>query len=75
MAKGYYDLPDKTAESFYEENGTRWFRTGRNLFGRLRMRHQRHEESPISPKHLTWGLELAIIAPRRCKGIKNIALN
>jgi acyl-CoA synthetase (AMP-forming)/AMP-acid ligase II len=29
VAKGYYELPDKTAESFYEENGVRWFRTGR----------------------------------------------
>ena len=31
VAKGYYDLPDKTAESFYEEDGTRWFRTGQTF--------------------------------------------
>ena len=28
VANGYYNLPEKTAESFYEENGTKWFRTG-----------------------------------------------
>ena len=28
MARGYYKLPEKTAESFFEEHGIRWFRTG-----------------------------------------------
>ncbi|XP_037090567.1 long-chain-fatty-acid--CoA ligase 4-like [Pollicipes pollicipes] len=28
VAMGYYKLPEKTEESFYEENGCRWFRTG-----------------------------------------------
>ena len=28
MAGGYYKLPEKTAESFFEEHGIRWFRTG-----------------------------------------------
>ena len=28
IAKGYYQMPEKTKEEFYEENGTRWFRTG-----------------------------------------------
>jgi acyl-CoA synthetase (AMP-forming)/AMP-acid ligase II len=28
VANGYYNLTGKTAESFYEENGTKWFRTG-----------------------------------------------
>ncbi len=28
VANGYYNLPEKTAESFYEEDGTKWFRTG-----------------------------------------------
>ena len=29
VSKGYYKLPEKTAESFYVENGTQWFRTGK----------------------------------------------
>ncbi len=33
VANGYYNLPEKTAESFYEENGTKWFRTGKALCG------------------------------------------
>lgn len=29
VAKGYYEMPEKTAESFYQdEQGIRWFRTG-----------------------------------------------
>jgi len=28
VAAGYYNMPEKTAEDFYEENGKRWFRTG-----------------------------------------------
>ncbi|KAF0308413.1 Long-chain-fatty-acid--CoA ligase 4 [Amphibalanus amphitrite] len=28
VARGYYKLPEKTAESFFEEYGIRWFRTG-----------------------------------------------
>jgi long-chain acyl-CoA synthetase len=28
VAKGYYNLAEKTAESFYQENGTNWFKTG-----------------------------------------------
>ena len=28
VAVGYYEMPDKTAEEFREEAGTRWFRTG-----------------------------------------------
>ncbi len=28
VANGYYNLPEKTTESFYEEDGTKWFRTG-----------------------------------------------
>lgn len=28
VAMGYYNDPEKTAEEFYEEDGTRWFRTG-----------------------------------------------
>ena len=31
VANGYYNLPEKTAESFYEENGTKWFRTGKAI--------------------------------------------
>uniref|UniRef100_U5EWU9 long-chain-fatty-acid--CoA ligase n=1 Tax=Corethrella appendiculata TaxID=1370023 RepID=U5EWU9_9DIPT len=28
VSKGYYKLPGKTAEDFFEEDGKRWFRTG-----------------------------------------------
>ncbi len=28
IASGYYNMPDKTNEEFYEENGKRWFKTG-----------------------------------------------
>jgi long-chain acyl-CoA synthetase len=28
VAQGYYKLPGKTAEDFFEEDGKRWFRTG-----------------------------------------------
>ena len=28
IAKGYFKLPDKTAESFFQMDGRRWFRTG-----------------------------------------------
>lgn len=28
VSKGYYKLPEKTNEEFFEENGRRWFRTG-----------------------------------------------
>ena len=28
IAAGYFDMPEKTAEEFYEEGGKRWFRTG-----------------------------------------------
>lgn len=28
VSKGYYKLPGKTGEDFFEEDGQRWFRTG-----------------------------------------------
>jgi len=28
VGHGYYKMPEKTAEDFYEENGIRWFKTG-----------------------------------------------
>jgi len=28
VAAGYYNMPEKTREEFFTENGTRWFRTG-----------------------------------------------
>ena len=28
IAAGYYNMPEKTAEEFYDENGKRWFKTG-----------------------------------------------
>lgn len=28
VSKGYYKLPDKTAEEFFEEDGKQWFKTG-----------------------------------------------
>ena len=28
VGKGYYKMPEKTAEDFYDENGVRWFKTG-----------------------------------------------
>ena len=28
VAVGYYEMPDKTAEEFFNENGKRWFKTG-----------------------------------------------
>ena len=28
MLKGYFKLPEKTQEDFFEEDGLRWFRTG-----------------------------------------------
>ena len=28
VAAGYFNMPDKTVEEFYEENGKRWFKTG-----------------------------------------------
>lgn len=28
VSKGYYKLPGKTEEEFFEEDGQRWFRTG-----------------------------------------------
>ena len=28
VAVGYYKMPEKTQEEFYEENGRHWFRTG-----------------------------------------------
>ena len=28
VAAGYYNMPDKTAEDFYEQSGKRWFKTG-----------------------------------------------
>lgn len=28
VAAGYYGMPDKTAEEFYEEGGRKWFKTG-----------------------------------------------
>lgn len=28
VAQGYYKMPDTTAESFFEEGGKRWFKTG-----------------------------------------------
>ncbi|CAD7011863.1 unnamed protein product [Ceratitis capitata] len=28
VSKGYYKLPDKTAEDFFEEDGRQWFKTG-----------------------------------------------
>jgi long-chain acyl-CoA synthetase len=28
VAAGYYNMPDKTAEEFYEQDGRRWFKTG-----------------------------------------------
>lgn len=28
VSQGYYKLPSKTAEEFFEENGLRWFKTG-----------------------------------------------
>lgn len=28
VSAGYYKLPSKTAEEFFEENGKRWFKTG-----------------------------------------------
>ena len=41
IAKGYFKMPEKTKEDFFEENGTRWFRTGDigefDQFGQLRI--------------------------------------
>ena len=41
IAKGYFKLPEKTKEEFFEENGTRWFRTGDigeyDRYGQLRI--------------------------------------
>ena len=41
IAKGYFKLPEKTKEEFFEENGTRWFRTGDigeyDQYGQLRI--------------------------------------
>ena len=28
ISKGYFKLPEKTQEDFFEEEGVRWFRTG-----------------------------------------------
>ena len=28
ISKGYFQMPEKTQEDFFEEDGTRWFRTG-----------------------------------------------
>ena len=28
VGHGYYKMPEKSAEDFYEENGIRWFKTG-----------------------------------------------
>lgn len=28
VSMGYYKLPSKTAEEFFEEDGKRWFKTG-----------------------------------------------
>ena len=28
IATGYFDMPEKTAEEFYEKDGKRWFKTG-----------------------------------------------
>ena len=28
VAAGYYNMPEKTKEEFFTENGIRWFRTG-----------------------------------------------
>ena len=28
VAAGYYNMPDKTAEDFYDADGVRWFKTG-----------------------------------------------
>lgn len=28
VGQGYYKMPEKTAEDFYDENGVRWFKTG-----------------------------------------------
>ena len=28
VASGYYNMPEKTAEEFYDQDGKRWFKTG-----------------------------------------------
>jgi long-chain acyl-CoA synthetase len=28
IADGYFKMPEETSENFYEENGTKWFRSG-----------------------------------------------
>ena len=33
VAAGYYNMADKTAEEFYNEDGKRWFKTGKVKFG------------------------------------------